>query len=166
MFVNQVVNCARPKLWGSICMPLTYFWPGVEGAGEECLRRPRAGATLRAFLRCLSSPYSPTMFLKHFNVLLVLAVAIIGVFAQNEQCINGCIQYGAADCYGGYGYPYWSHFLCHWSRFHINSTVNYQCICNNFVYQEDTLVCLAQYCKYLDTKVFLDALAQVCTGFK
>jgi hypothetical protein len=45
------------------------------------------------------------MFLKYFNILLVLAVAIIGAFAQNEECILGCIQYGAANCYGGYGSP-------------------------------------------------------------
>jgi hypothetical protein len=54
----------------------------------------------RPFLPCISSPYCPTM--KFFHILLILAVAIIGVFAQNEQCIIGCIDYGAIDCYGGY----------------------------------------------------------------
>jgi hypothetical protein len=43
--------------------------------------------------------------MKLFHIILILAVAIIGAFAQNEQCIIGCIDYGAIDCYGGYDNP-------------------------------------------------------------
>jgi hypothetical protein len=46
--------------------------------------------------------------MKLFNILLILAVAIIGAFASDQysdQCITGCIEYGAIDCYGGCGIP-------------------------------------------------------------
>ncbi|KAH9973252.1 hypothetical protein BGW80DRAFT_1560491 [Lactifluus volemus] len=84
--------------------------------------------------------------MKLFHILLILAVAIIGVFAQNEQCIIGCIDYGAIDCYGG--------------------TIDYQCICNNFTYESDVLICLAEYCTYVDTAAFLQALGTYCTGYQ
>ncbi|KAH9972073.1 hypothetical protein BGW80DRAFT_1316243 [Lactifluus volemus] len=46
--------------------------------------------TARPFLPCLYSPYCqcPTMFVKHFNILLILTVAIIGAY----------------DCYYEYDY--------------------------------------------------------------
>jgi hypothetical protein len=81
-------------------MPFTYSQLGVEGAGEEDLRSTRAG--VRPFLHRISSPNCPTM--KLFHILLILAVAIIGVFAD-DQCIVNCVEYGAADCYVGYGNP-------------------------------------------------------------
>ncbi|KAH9973253.1 hypothetical protein BGW80DRAFT_1309126 [Lactifluus volemus] len=87
--------------------------------------------------------------MKLFNILLILAVAIIRAFASDQysdQCITSCIEYGAIDCYGGY--------------------VDYQCICNDFTYQSDVLICLAEYCVYTDTAYFLQALGNYCTGYK
>jgi hypothetical protein len=81
-------------------MPFTYFQLGVEGTGGEDLRCTRVG--VRPCLPCISSPYCPTM--KLFHILLILAIAIIGVFAD-DQCIINCVEYGAADCYVGYGIP-------------------------------------------------------------
>ncbi|KAH9973250.1 hypothetical protein BGW80DRAFT_1459154 [Lactifluus volemus] len=80
--------------------------------------------------------------MKLFHILLILAVAIIGVFAD-DQCIVNCVEYGAADCYVG--------------------STNYQCVCNNFKYQSDTIVCTAQYCGYQDVAVLLNDLAYYCT---
>ena len=44
------------------------------------------------------------MFIKHFNLFLILAFAIIGVFSQTlDACISSCVEAEAGNCYVGYG---------------------------------------------------------------
>ncbi|KAH9973256.1 hypothetical protein BGW80DRAFT_259105 [Lactifluus volemus] len=107
------------------------------------------GAHKGPFVPCLSSPYCqrPTMFVKHYNIFLILAVAIIGVFAQSQinldQCTVDCLEAEAYDCY--------------------YETIDYNCFCNNYTYQSAVVGCLSAYCTYTDTDMFLQAMQDYCT---
>ncbi|KAH9973247.1 hypothetical protein BGW80DRAFT_1309104 [Lactifluus volemus] len=88
------------------------------------------------------------MFQKHFNSLLVLAVAVVGVSAQTsapsqpDQCTENCIIYAAPYCTGG--------------------VVDYTCLCKNANFQNTALACLQTYCTAADVQLAKQLNATYC----
>ncbi|KAH9973254.1 hypothetical protein BGW80DRAFT_1309129 [Lactifluus volemus] len=89
------------------------------------------------------------MFVKHFHVLLTLAVTITGVFSQPvtetqaEQCAANCINTGSGVC-GRYGVPI------------------RQCTCSNNSFQAVVLKCMNQFCPPRSTEAFLEEARGLC----
>jgi CFEM domain len=108
------------------------------------------------------------MFQKHFNSLLVLAVAVVGVSAQTsapsqpDQCTENCIIYAAPYCTGGYGIPIDYIFFPVSDPVSINSVVDYTCLCKNANFQNTALACLQTYCTAADVQLAKQLNATYC----